>query len=382
MDSEMAKNLDAQQSLKGLKFDQERLFGDLVSEVIACTKCERMCGSQRILSKSSGEMDAPIMFVGEAPGRLGADSSGIPFHGDKAGNNFESFLDQVGISRYSIFVTNAVLCNPRNSAGNNASPNKKEIFNCSEFLHRQIKIVNPSLIVTLGSVALEALRFIESHTLCLKENVRTQNSWFGRALIPLYHPGQRALIHRSFANQLSDYQFVAETFKRFGKVRPKRHYGATSDVVAEIVRLIFQRKSRMTYFALHKLFYLIECESAKRTGERLTGAFFVRQKNGPYCTELHISKLRTRIPELQIFTRDKILHLELADVGNLDLFARGRHQLSAYAEGIVDDVIGRYGELGDARLKTIVYLTSPMRSLLRMEKSMNANFFNSPLAIE
>ena len=90
--------------------DKESNFLDLVDRVRACQKCPRMNGSARVLGPGCGPLDAPLMFVGEAPGRLGADGSHLPFHGDKSGHNFEKLIEQVGVSRYEVFVTNAVLC--------------------------------------------------------------------------------------------------------------------------------------------------------------------------------------------------------------------------------------------------------------------------------
>ena len=114
---------------------QNSLFGNsefdiLCAKVQACVKCERMCNSQRVLNRSGGSLTADIMFIGEAPGRLGADNSCIPFHGDKSGHNFEELLDFAKIDRSKIFVTNAVLCNPRDDQGNNSTPTKQEVQNC------------------------------------------------------------------------------------------------------------------------------------------------------------------------------------------------------------------------------------------------------------
>ena len=69
-------------------------FDTLCREVQSCERCARMTGSARVLSGAAGHLDSRIMFVGEAPGRLGADNSGIPFHGDTAGHNFEQLLEQ------------------------------------------------------------------------------------------------------------------------------------------------------------------------------------------------------------------------------------------------------------------------------------------------
>lgn len=164
-------------------------FHDLVGEVSACVKCARMRDSARMLGYSAGNLRADLMFVGEAPGRLGADQTHIPFHGDTSGQNFEDLIQFVGISREDIYVTNSVLCNPKDDRGNNATPVPAEIANCSGFLRRQIQLVDPKIVVTLGATALRALAAVEPHELSLKENVRTANSWFGRTLIPLYHPG-------------------------------------------------------------------------------------------------------------------------------------------------------------------------------------------------
>ena len=144
-------------------------FDLLCSTVQGCQKCLRMQGSTRVLNRGAGKIDAPIMFVGEAPGRLGADSSGLPFHGDKAGHNFEELLGFADLTRGSVFVTNAVLCNPKDEKGNNASPNQTEIANCSLYLKQQVDLVNPKIIVSLGANALKALSLIEQHELSLSD---------------------------------------------------------------------------------------------------------------------------------------------------------------------------------------------------------------------
>src|SRR5690606_12666891 len=126
-------------------------FDTLCEKVQKCAKCARMCESQRVLNRSGGALDADVMFIGEAPGRLGADNSGIPFHGDKSGHNFEELLEFAGLNRSRIFVTNAVLCNPRDEDGNNSTPTKNEVQNCSDYLAKQIRIINPKIVVTLGA---------------------------------------------------------------------------------------------------------------------------------------------------------------------------------------------------------------------------------------
>src|SRR5437588_10198775 len=221
--------------------DKEIRFADLSNRVQECRLCERMCNSARVLNRSAGALSARVMFVGEAPGRLGADQTEIPFHGDQAGHNFEHLIRSVGLSRDALFITNAVLCNPRDSVGHNATPNQSELENCSSFLRERVELVDPRIVVTLGSSALRATSAIERHALSLAADVRTAHPWFGRLLIPLYHPGQRAMVHRSAANQRSDYQFVAEQFQRAGKSLVARARGATRPDVLRIAEYLLAR---------------------------------------------------------------------------------------------------------------------------------------------
>ena len=77
-------------------------------------------------------------------------------------------------------------------------------------MRRTIAIVNPKIVVTLGSVALEALKKIQSHELNLKEDAARIHDWNGKVLVPIYHPSPQVLAsHRREAQQLSDYQVVA-----------------------------------------------------------------------------------------------------------------------------------------------------------------------------
>ena len=85
-----------------------------------------------------------------------------------------------------------------------------EIKNCSQFLRRTIELIDPALVVTLGTVALEALKLIEDHAFTLRDHATMIQSWNGRALIPLYHPSPQVLITiRDQKAQIRDYQVVA-----------------------------------------------------------------------------------------------------------------------------------------------------------------------------
>jgi DNA polymerase len=188
---------------------KQQLFNELVKDAANCTLCPAMCGRSAVLSELNGSPEARIMFIGEAPGRKGADRTRVPFSGDQSGANFDRFLNSINLTRKEIFITSAALCNPRSESGANRKPSQKELSNCSSFLRRTIELVDPRVIVTLGSVALEALKRIQYHELNLKTNAAQVHSWNDRVLVPVYHPSPQVLAsHRRETEQMQDYQVV------------------------------------------------------------------------------------------------------------------------------------------------------------------------------
>jgi len=198
----------------------QKEFNELIADAAGCKKCPAMCNRSAVLSELNGATSARIMFIGEAPGRKGADQTRVPFSGDQSGKNFDRFLDSIGLSRSDIFITSAALCNPRTDSGANRKPTQTEISNCSDFLKRTFAVVNPEVVVTLGSVALNAIKTISIHTLTLKDAARV-HQWNGRTLVPIYHPSPQVLAsHRREAEQLSDYQIIAQAIKSLKEQPP------------------------------------------------------------------------------------------------------------------------------------------------------------------
>ena len=276
-------------------------------------------------------------------------------------------------------IDEVVLCNPKDKDGNNSTPTLAEAANCHPFLRRQIELVNPKIVVTLGNTALRATATIEPHNYSLSQHVRTIHSWFGRSLIPLYHPGQRAMIHRSFANQRSDYQFVAEQWRRLTQVR-RASSGATRPDVMAVARYLLASQGAVTYFELHKLAYLTEYLHVRKSGRRLTSAYFIRQKDGPYCTDLEIDRIRRADGSIRIFKEGGKLCLTLGKDKMPQLFSEcEKPQISEDAKVAADEAIQRYGDKNDSELKTAAYLTAPMRFMLRREQSAKVNHYNAPI---
>jgi uracil-DNA glycosylase family 4 len=194
---------------------RQKAFQKLTAEASTCIRCASMCDRTAVLSELNGPLTARVMFIGEAPGRKGADRTRIPFSGDQSGKNFDRFLSSISLERSEIFITSAALCNPQAASGANRRPTAQELRNCSDFLRRTIELVDPRLIVTLGGVALEALKLIHYHELSLSKDGARVCNWNDRTLVPLYHPSPQVVItSRDERAQLQDYKVVARAIER------------------------------------------------------------------------------------------------------------------------------------------------------------------------
>ena len=183
-------------------------FKRLAKQAAGCRLCPALADQPAILSSANGNLNAEIIFVAEAPGRFGAGRSGIPFHGDKSGDNFETLLKHICLTRAEVFITNAALCNPLEN-GNNRRPKASEIKNCSPFLKETLNLINPQIVVTLGSVGLQALNLILETRYQLKENVAKPLTTPDFILFPLYHPSPRVTNWmRPLAQQKKDFKEI------------------------------------------------------------------------------------------------------------------------------------------------------------------------------
>ena len=203
----------------------DSLFAQLVSEAQACRLCPRMEDRRRVLSNANGPTSATKLFIAEAPGRLGGERSGVPLTGDASGRNFCRYLAAAGLRREEVFVTNAVLCNPRTPRGTNAPPSAKEIHICSQWLRRTLEVVQPEVVVTLGNKALAALSIIAPHEVTLREGAAKPVAWNGRTLYPLFHPSPQVAISptgRSHSQQEADYRGLAELLLQLEGRRKQR----------------------------------------------------------------------------------------------------------------------------------------------------------------
>ena len=204
-----------------MHYDLNEKFHKLCLDAQNCRKCPDLTGRTAVLSELNGSLQPKVFFLAEAPGRQGGNRTRRPFSGDKSGANFQILLDSIRLKREEIFITNSALCNPHTATGANRKPTKIEIKNCSGFLQKTIEIINPKIIVTLGAVALEALKMIEYHQFTLKLNAAKILRWNERILLPLYHPSPQVIAsHRPMHAQLADFKVLAgaiEKISSFGK---------------------------------------------------------------------------------------------------------------------------------------------------------------------
>lgn len=345
---------------------RQRRLEELARSAGHCRLCSRLWMRTRVLSQANGNVDARVMFVAEAPGRLGADRTGVPLLGDRTGENFSSLLGNIGWDRAMVFITNALLCNPRDDAGNNGTPSLRELDNCSAYLAMTIQLVDPEVVVTLGRIALDALRLICHHPYQLRDDVAQALPWANRVLFPMYHPAPRALVHRSMLQQRADYIRLSKTVHpEKGLVRQRRSQSPTIQAfptaMEDLISVIVHSLEQITYFRLCKLLYLIDLAFMKETGRTLTGAVYLRQEDGPWSPSFRnaIKRLqgyeigsRTVSGELQVF---------------LGPSPRFRSKLTDEELATVLGILDRYGGMDSRRLKTVTYLTGPMRHHLAQE---------------
>lgn len=158
----------------------------LNSQVVSCTKCKLMNqGQKRVVG--AGAINSLVFFLGESPGRFGADQTGVPFTRDRSGKLLRKLIEEIGLRSEEIYTSNVVKCNPRNEQGNNRCPSNQEIANCREYLQAELKAVRAKVMVPLGELA---ARELIGKRLIMKEiNAREFDHAIYGAIFPLYHPG-------------------------------------------------------------------------------------------------------------------------------------------------------------------------------------------------
>ena len=163
----------------------------------SCARCPALVASRCRIVHGYGDPSARIAFIGEAPGRHGADRTGVPFSGDKSGRALQRMLIELGMSEdqqpsdqphLRCFVTNIVRCCPPA----NRTPTLREQASCAPFLAAELDAINPQIIVPIGLPALRAVarRYLGKVPRAIRPLHATPIYSADRVIVPLIHPAR------------------------------------------------------------------------------------------------------------------------------------------------------------------------------------------------
>lgn len=160
-------------------------FADIRQRAIACVKCPHLASSRKNVVFGVGDINAQLMFVGEAPG-ADEDVQGEPFVG-KAGQLLTKIIETMGLQRESVYIANILKCRPDTpgQASGNRKPTPEEMQTCIPFLHEQIDLIRPRVLIALGGTAVEGLL---GKTVGIMKMRGHWQTYRGIPLMPTYHP--------------------------------------------------------------------------------------------------------------------------------------------------------------------------------------------------
>ena len=157
--------------------ERQAAMEKIAAEIRVCEKCQLHKGRTKAVP-GDGRFNTEILFVGEGPG-FHEDQQGLPFVG-ASGKYLEQLLEMIGLTRKDVFITNIVRCRPPQ----NRDPERVEIEACEPYLDRQIALIQPKIIATLGRYSMAKFfpdgKISKIHGIAKKEE--------GRVYYPLFHP--------------------------------------------------------------------------------------------------------------------------------------------------------------------------------------------------
>ena len=204
----------------------------LAVEAATCTRCRLAEGRTQVVF-GSGSPDADLMFVGEAPG-FHEDQQGIPFVG-QAGKLLDKLLEGIGLARADVFVANVLKCRPPG----NRDPMQDEIEQCETYLFRQIELIRPRVVATLGNFATKLLSG-KPLGITRVHGQEQQVSLGGSSVLlyPLYHPAAALYTPAMLKVLESDFARLPELLGRTPEpVAPLLQLAAEPEPAPETVQL-------------------------------------------------------------------------------------------------------------------------------------------------
>ena len=190
---------------------------DVARAVRACTDCP-LHGGRTNAVPGEGNPSAELMFIGEGPG-FHEDRQGRPFVGP-AGQLLEGLLASIGTNREEVFIANMVKCRPPE----NRDPLPGEIASCSKYLERQIELVNPKIIVTLGRFSLG--RFFPGESITRARGRLREKD--GRQIFPIMHPAAALRRQELRATMVEDFRTLAAALAEAPEPGSASRYGCST----------------------------------------------------------------------------------------------------------------------------------------------------------
>jgi uracil-DNA glycosylase len=171
----------------------------------ACQKCPQLASTRQTVVFGAGNADADLMFVGEAPGAR-EDERGLPFVG-QAGRLLEQLLGEIGLERGDVFIANVLKCRPPG----NRDPLPQEIDACQDYLFRQLDLIQPRVVCSLGNFSTKLLRGDPTGITRLhgRAEIRTIGPRTLR-LYPIFHPAAALYTPRMLETLREDFARIPE----------------------------------------------------------------------------------------------------------------------------------------------------------------------------
>ncbi len=187
-------------------------FAQLRQRVLPCTKCSHLASSRKNVVFGVGDPNAQLMFVGEAPG-ADEDERGEPFVG-KAGELLTKIIQTMGLTRGSVYIANILKCRPDTpgQSSGNRKPTPEEMQTCIPYLHEQIDLIGPKVLVALGATAVEGLLGKTIGITRLRGQWRTYR---GIPLMPTYHPAY-LLRNQALSEKRRVWEDMLQVMERLG----------------------------------------------------------------------------------------------------------------------------------------------------------------------
>jgi uracil-DNA glycosylase len=187
-------------------------IAELRERAMQCMKCAHLASSRKNVVFGVGSVDADLIFVGEAPG-ADEDAAGEPFVG-KAGQLLTKIIQTMGLTRDDVYIANILKCRPDTpgqSAGNR-KPTPDEMQTCIPYLHAQIDLIQPKVLVALGATAVEGLLGKTEGITRLRGNWKTYR---GIPLMPTYHPAY-LLRNQALSEKRRVWEDMLQVMERLG----------------------------------------------------------------------------------------------------------------------------------------------------------------------